>query len=35
MEELKIKINEAMKCRFVGEVIFTEDELTAIYNKAN
>ena len=24
MEELKKKIDEAMKCQFVGEVIFTE-----------
>ena len=35
MEELKKKIDEAMKCRFVGEVIFTEDELAKIYARAN
>ena len=27
MEELKKKIDEAMNCQFVGEVIFTEDML--------
>ena len=32
MEELKKKIDEAMKCQFVGEVIFTEDELAKIYS---
>lgn len=35
MEELKKKIDEAMKCQFVGEVIFTEDELAKIYARAN
>ena len=35
MEELKKKIDEALKCQFVGEVIFTEDELAKIYARAN
>ena len=35
MEELRKKIDEAMKCQFVGEVIFTEDELAKIYARAN
>lgn len=35
MEELKKKIDEAIKCLFVGDIIFTEDELAKIYAKAN
>lgn len=35
MEELRKKIDEAIKCQFVGDVIFTEDELAKIYAKAN
>lgn len=35
MEEIRKKIDEAMKCQFVGEVIFTEDELAKIYARAN
>ena len=35
MEELKKKIDEAIKCQFVVEVIFTEDELAKIYDRAN
>lgn len=35
MEGLRKKISEAMKRRFVGDVIFTDDELDAIYTKVN
>lgn len=35
MNELTKKIDEAMKCRFVGDVIFTDDELAKMYAYAN
>lgn len=32
-QELKIKVNEAMKCPFVGSYIFTNEELSCLYDE--